>query len=118
MDIDQPAAVTVDEVFGEHAHETGKHDDIRTVCVDGLGQRGVEIGALLVLAVIDNGGGDAVVGSRDKPLGGRIIADHRADLRRQFGSDQRRHIAAASGNQYRNAFQDAVSLSGQIRRTF
>jgi hypothetical protein len=56
-----------------------------------------------------------VVRRRDKTLRGRIIADHRADLRRQFGGNQRRHIAAASGNQYRNAFQDAVSLSGRIR---
>ena len=34
-----------------------------------------------------------------KAFGGRIIADHRADLRRQLGGNQRRHIAAAPGNQ-------------------
>ena len=60
MDVDQPAAVAVDEIGGEHAHEAGEHHQIGVRGVDGLRQRGVESRAVGIGAMIDDGGRDAL----------------------------------------------------------
>src|SRR5690348_1297477 len=104
MDVDQAAAITVDEVRGQYTHESRQYHEVGFGSVYGLRQCGIEVRALRVVAMIDDCGWHAVVRRGVQTFGCRVVADDRADLRRQPCGEQGFHVAAAPGNQYYDAF--------------
>ena len=79
MNIDQPAVIARHKACGEDAHETGQHHKIRMKSIYRLGKRGIEAVAIRIVAMLDDGGGNAVRFGDIQPLGIRAIADHRRD---------------------------------------
>ena len=67
MDVEQPALVAPHEARGEYAHEAGQHHQAGAKAIDRLRQRRIEGLARGVVAVRNDGGGDAAAGGVREP---------------------------------------------------
>ena len=99
MNVDHSAVIPGHEIRAENAHESCQCNDIRSEGIYGPCQRGIEAVAIRIVAVFDDGDGDAVCFGNVQAFGIRAIADHRSDAAGQCCFQQGLHVAAPAGYQ-------------------
>lgn len=104
MDVDQSAVIARHKPRREDAHESGQRDKIGMESVDKVGKRGIETVAIRIVAVLDDGGRNAMRLRDLQPAGIRAIADHCRDVAWQTGFQQCLQVAAAAGNEDNDVF--------------
>src|SRR5688500_15846763 len=105
MDVHEAPGEAADEAVPEDSHETGEHDEIGGVPLDLVAQCASEGGAVGVSAMSDDMSGDPVRVRGGESCDAGHVADHCGDIGGELGPEQRRHVAAAAGNEDDEALQ-------------
>lgn len=99
MDVHHPSGVTRDEALAQDAHEPGESDPIGRVTIDAFGERRIEVGARRESTVIERLDRNACC-PRDVEAGRlRVVAQYGCDVQIGCCTQDRLHVAAASGDQ-------------------
>jgi hypothetical protein len=119
MDVDEPAVEAAHESGTEDAHEAGEGDDVGTVPLDRLGERGVERVACRERAVVDDLDGDAALPREGETGGIGAVAHDGGDpcvpalcLAR---AHDRLHVRAAAGDEDDDVLHRRRSVSAAHR---
>ena len=110
VNIDQLAAVALDEMVGEDAHEARQCDHVGRMAVYRCGQCGIEGCAVRIVPVRHDGGRDAVRLGDLQSLRIGAVADDRRDAAGQVRLQQRLHVAATAGDEDDDVFHSLADL--------
>src|SRR6185312_4923828 len=118
MDVDHPVAPMIDEARGQQPHEAGEADELDARRFERLGERRLESFAARIVAMGDDGAGDAGALRVIETAGiGAVADDERAPGREIFlraSAHERFEIGAAARDQYRG-LQPGHALSVPLR---
>ena len=107
VNVDHAPGVAADERGAQHAHEPGKHDQVRRAGIDRARQRGIECVARCVAPMRDDPGGDAVRRGDGNATRIRAIRDDRIhDAVQRAGvhrGQQRGEVRATARDEYGDA---------------